>query len=334
MVQLLGSEIVVGKSENNNKQKYFSDNIPKTVIHNTNSDYNSTNSINKIASINTNNKNIINKNEIAKVATKISLTTSLDEDNMLSFLSKNDEIINKNKVFSDSMIGLHDENESSASSTSTSTSVKINNTDKRAVFDVFSTDTNNTNTNNEEEDDDDEWSNDFGWSSKTTTSFGTKQEMNDGINNNKLDYYKANQTSASLVSLADSEIIQMDQSKLEKSAKKANYNNNVKTTSFITNNNFDSYDIKNINIIKKETKKESSGDDLIDSFLNEMQPVIKNDNLFEMTKLNNPSTKSLSSNLSYTPSNSTSNNNNTSDLKNGNGNGQNLWECEETIDLD
>jgi hypothetical protein len=330
MVQLLGSEIVVGKSENNNKQKYFSDNIPKSVIHiNTN---NSTNSINKIGSINLNKINVTNRNEIVKVATKISLTTSLDEDNMLSFLGKNDELINKNKVFSDSMIGLHDENESSASSTSTSTSVKIN-TSKTAVFDVFSTDTNNTNTNNEDEVEDDEWSNDFGWSSKTTTSFETNQHLNGVINNNKLDDFKANQTSASLLSLADSEIIQMDQS-----IKKSNYDNTAKTTSFITNNNFDSYDIKNINIIKKETKKESSGDDLIDSFLNDMQPVIKakTDNLFEMTRLNNASTKSLSSNLSYTPSiNNVKNNNNyTNDFKNENGNGQNLWECEETIDLD
>ena len=191
------------------------------------------------------------------------------------------------KLFSDSMIALHDETEENDSISNNSISNK------------YCQKTNENKLNDSLNKDEDEWSNDFGW--------------------NQDPPHSEEAASASLMSLVGSVDCLLPLPHEEK----IKIIHNAKSSIIINKNiisNCNSgqigseYDIKNIKIKKQEP-------DLIENFLNEMQPIIKTSS----TLLNNEN--------SFDAKNICGNINNFLIEKKTHDH-SNSWECEEIIDID
>ena len=201
---------------------------------------------------------------------KFSSVTSLDQEMTINGGDsiKSSEV----KLFSDSMIALHDETEENDSISNHSISNK-----------------NCKNSNHE-----DEWSNDFGWNQDPSNV----EEAASG-------------SLMSLVGSIDNSLPREEKIKMIPN----NKSSIIINKSIISNNSGQigsEYDIKNIKIKKQEP-------DLIENFLNEMEPIIKtrntilnNDNLFD--------TKNTEVNI----------NNYEKKIHDH----SNSWECEEIIDID
>lgn len=232
MAKLLGGNVVVGVSNGKQSERLsvFSDNLPKR--HTTSTFLDETKKLNSFA--------------------------SLDEEMMLLMLKKEENFStseSNHKLFSDSMIGLHEDTDDSTAT--------------------------NTNKLKKLEEDEDNWSNDF--------------SVSWNINENKQKETESNLDLTSRMAFSSS-------------------NSTSSTAKLIINDNFDQFDIKNIKLNAIKNKKD---DDLIENFLNEMQPVIEKKNPVPST--HQSENKSVDTSLKMVPLET---------VNNGN------WECEEILDLD
>lgn len=280
------------------------------------------------------------KNEISGISANSTLSkkSDLDED-LMNIISKNDyvngdsSIKSKNKIFSDSMIALHDENESNYVG-SASSSNKISFNDFRN--NIFNSQ-NDENFDDKDNVDDGEWSNDFGWGQSDFVNGNNLQSNSLPVN--IIENSKYHESTASLVSLAGSEISPTNKEKSFQLNGSNSLATNIQNSYSNSSNEFvkikksfnlasssdqigSEYDIKSINIKKLSTVKPPE-DDLIENFLNEMQPVIKTSNL--STKLNE-----MANIDAITKTNETS----TKSSININAKNFNSWDCEEEIELD
>jgi PAB1-binding protein PBP1 len=184
---------------------------------------------------------------------------------MLMMLKKEENLLiseSNQKLFSDSMIGLHDDTDDN------STTMSIKNEFKLSSFK-----------------NDDDWSNDFG------VSWNLDQNsVTDSLTDNSSNLKK--ETTSLDLSIKNRKI----------------------------NDNLDQFDIKNIKLTVK-SMSEKKEDDLIDDFLNEMQPVIKKTEV-DLNEIGKNLEKLNSLQLKVIPS--------IVDVDNSNSN----WECEEIVDLE
>lgn len=237
MVKLLGGQIVVGSSsKSNDRRNIFSDNLPKKQLA-----------------------------QLLDESKKLNSFASLDEEMMLMMLKKEENLLiseSNQKLFSDSMIGLHDDTDDNSTTMSIKNEFKLNSFKN-----------------------DDDWSNDFG------VSWNLDQNsVTDSLTDNSSNVKK--ETTSLDLSIKNRKI----------------------------NDNLDQFDIKNIKLTVK-SMSEKKEDDLIDNFLNEMQPVIKKTEV-DLNEIGKNLEKLNSSQLKVLPS--------MIDVDNSNSN----WECEEIVDLE
>jgi SCY1-like protein 3 len=237
MVKLLGGQIVVGSSsKSNDRRNIFSDNLPKKQLA-----------------------------QLLDESKKLNSFASLDEEMMLMMLKKEENLLiseSNQKLFSDSMIGLHDDTDDNSTTMSIKNEFKLNSFKN-----------------------DDDWSNDFG------VSWNLDQ-------NSVIDSLTDNSSN-----------VKKETTSLDLSIKNRKINDNL-----------DQFDIKNIKLTVK-SMSEKKEDDLIDNFLNEMQPVIKKTEV-DLNEIGKNLEKLNSSQLKVLPS--------MIDVDNSNSN----WECEEIVDLE
>jgi hypothetical protein len=280
-----------------------------------------------------------------------SMANFVDEDDtlMLNQINHSNSSIGNDRIFSESMIALHDENGSNNDLTSLMNSKKDELLKQVKCYASNNNNNNNNNINhnlnsnshysengedNDDDDDDDaDWSNDFGWST-TNQNFvvDTKSDLN--INNTTLltvdssILHREKETSASLFSLQGSVLGGENQKSPSQSQNSVNISNRmtINNQQGAIDQNFAQYDIKNLNIVVKKPSQRDPSDDLIDSYLNDLTPKLNtnkaqekiNDNLIEMSELisNDRLALKLDSQAYY---------------ENGE---KNRWECDELSDVD
>ena len=267
MVKLIGGQQVVGNNSNNKateRRTIFSDNLPKRQLNLPLLDASKVFSFFWFSI-----KFTLKKIETSIITKKLNSFASLDEEMMLMMMKRGTDSLSvsesNQKLFSDSMIGLHDD-----------------------------TDTDNANgikTNGYKTNEEDEWSNDFGvsWSSdQPDLSVATKN----------IDLPVKNQ----------------------------------KTT--VISDDLDQFDIKNIKLTSRMPSVDKKADDLIENFLNEMQPVIKKTtislneigkNLNELSQSEKNQKDMILSPLKMVTTNG---------LNEHSGTNGTSWECEEIVDIE
>ena len=367
MVQLLGSETVVGqptssksKQKGQPKTKYFSDNIPKTILHQHSNGHNFNN--NKLKPESRSSLSSANKPRLLlnNERNLLNLTASFDED-ILNMMNANDEtMIKGDKIFSDSMIALHDENGSTndLSSIISKNEIKSNLNMQNGGAMIQGQNMNGDENNfDQDQNDDEDWSNDFGWNQQESLSSNsiltnkivdtkTTSLANDSLNN-RLTIEKDDK--ASLVSLAGSEIFDKSQTtngSISYSSSIGRDMRNQVLTNFKNSQTndadmFSQYDIKNLTINVKKTVRDPS-DDLIENFLNEITPKIeKKSSDLELTSsvkhtnsIGSGNTNGSLSNKNNIEMNVLSENRLVVEQSASNGDLVNKWDCDEISDLE
>jgi hypothetical protein len=216
----------------------------------------------------------------------LNFTASFDEDLMNMIINSNEEtVVKADRIFSDSMIALHDEN---GSTNDLSSLISKSDSKSRSVSNNLVNERGEIEDGDEVDDNDEDWSNDFGWSQAESNgdAFNKNGEVIEATTKLSVDKETAID-SASLISLMGSELLDKSVSHNENVSISGSINSrDVKSNpasrlvgyvpQSLTNNSdqsFSQYDIKSI--VVKKTAKTDPSDDLIENFLNEITPKIE-----------------------------------------------------------
>jgi hypothetical protein len=235
----------------------------------------------------------------------IKTTTSSESIDKKSFFKLSED---KDKTFSDSMIGLHDQNESNVEEKE---NFKMNQDKSPTISD---------------EEPLDDWSNDFGWnpveSVVPNSSIQTSQYTTNAAQNVE--------SSASIISLAGSDITRFDGENTNRSPLmtqslfSATIPNKVKYYIKEIDEISSEFDIKSMSI-KKRDKPKDDQENLIESFLNEMQPSIQKQ---ESKLTSDPKSSPNNSNLFFQGSSLNFQANSIQKASDPS------WDCEDIVDID